>query len=254
MRIAGIIPARYGSTRFPGKPLADICGKPMIWWVYRNCSKFKGFSELILAIDDERVKAACDELSLPYVMTSPNHDTPTARIAEVVEKVDADLYIGIMGDEPLVEPDSFQGLIPIKETLDLYVAMLIKPLTEATDVVDTTNQKVVVNALGNIMLTSRSPIPFPKGSSNFAYYATGSTFAYTREALRYFNNSERSQLELAEENDLIRWLYQGVPVKAVYSSYKTVSVDSQKDLDRVRRIIAEKIEKEAEAKNEHSLA
>jgi 3-deoxy-manno-octulosonate cytidylyltransferase (CMP-KDO synthetase) len=238
VKIIGVIPARYASSRFPGKPLADIHGKPMIWWVYQQCKKSDVFSTVLVALEDKRVEEVCTQLAIPFVYTSVDHATPAGRIAEVATTVHGDLFVGIMGDEPLVNPKSFYDLIPHGDIPDLYVAMLIKRLDTPADVVDTTNQKVVLNANGDIMLMSRSPIPYPKGISDINYLGIGSAFAATTAALKLYQNTERSLLEKAEENDLIRWLYQGVSVKGVYSEYKTISVDAPKDLDKVREILS----------------
>ena len=104
MKILGVIPARYQSSRLPGKPLADILGKPMLWWVYRAASRCARLDGLVVATDDERILKVCAGLGLQAVMTSPDHDTPTARIHEVSTRLDADLYLQIMGDEPLIDP------------------------------------------------------------------------------------------------------------------------------------------------------
>jgi 3-deoxy-manno-octulosonate cytidylyltransferase (CMP-KDO synthetase) len=238
VKIIGVIPARYASSRFPGKPLADIHGKPMIWWVYQQCKKSDALSTVLVAIEDKRVEEVCTQLEIPFIYTSVDHTTPTERIAEVATTVEGDLFVEIMGDEPLVNPNSFSDLIPRGDIPDLYVAMLVKRLDSPADVVDTTNQKVVLDANGNIMLMSRSPIPYPQGISDISYLATGSALAATATALKLYQNTERSLLERAEENDLIRWLYQGVSVKGVYSEYKTISVNVPKDLDKVREILS----------------
>ena len=104
MKIIGVIPARYESSRFQGKPLADICGKPMIWWVYQHASQVKYFDELYVATDDQRIYDACEKFDMKCIMTSTSHRTGTDRIGEVAEKIPADLYVNIQGDEPLMEP------------------------------------------------------------------------------------------------------------------------------------------------------
>lgn len=112
MKVIGVIPARYQSSRFPGKPLADICGKPMIWWVYNQVSQVNEFSEIYVATDDERIVACCEEYGMKYVMTrkdTPNH---IHRIWEVTEMIEADYYISINGDEPLISPDNIRQAFP----------------------------------------------------------------------------------------------------------------------------------------------
>ena len=112
MKLIGVIPARYASTRMPGKPLADILGKPMIWWVYQEAKKCKKLDDVFIATDDERIAEACRTYGMEYCMTSPDHDTPTGRIWEVSTKVEADLYLQIMGDEPLINVKAFDLILP----------------------------------------------------------------------------------------------------------------------------------------------
>lgn len=112
MRVLGVIPARYDSSRMPGKPIADILGKPMIWWVYQQVAKNKDLADFIVATDDERILSVCKKFDMKAMMTSKNHDTPTSRLYEVSTKVDADLYMLIMGDEPLVDEKSFTLVMP----------------------------------------------------------------------------------------------------------------------------------------------
>ena len=111
MKIIGVIPARYESSRFPGKPLADICGKPMVWWVYRQCMKVQEMDEVYVATDDVRIKQACEENDVRVIMTSKEHKTGTDRVGEVAGKIAADLYVNIQGDEPLLEPDTIRAAI-----------------------------------------------------------------------------------------------------------------------------------------------
>ena len=125
MKLIGVIPARYASTRMPGKPLADILGKPMIWWVYQEAKKCKKLDDVFIATDDERIAEACRTYGMEYCMTSPDHDTPTGRIWEVSTKVEADLYLQIMGDEPLINVKAFDLILPDTLPEDpYYVAVL----------------------------------------------------------------------------------------------------------------------------------
>ena len=110
MKIIGVIPARYKSSRFPGKPLADICGKPMIWWVYQQCKKVEDFDAVYVATDDQQILNTCKELGIEVVMTSDTHKTGTDRIGEVAQKIHADLIVNIQGDEPLLEPETIKAL------------------------------------------------------------------------------------------------------------------------------------------------
>ena len=154
MKTIAVIPARYASTRMPGKPLADVLGKPMIWWVYQAAKACPKLDDVLIATDDERIAEACRKYEMQYLMTSADHDTPTGRIWEVSTRVDADLYLQLMGDEPLVNPKAFDLILPDALPEDpCYVAVLTNVMDHPADVIDFSNQKVVTNAAREILLT-----------------------------------------------------------------------------------------------------
>ncbi|MDR1325085.1 MAG: 3-deoxy-manno-octulosonate cytidylyltransferase [Treponema sp.] len=237
MKIVGVIPARYGSSRLPGKPLADICGKPMIWWVYQQAIKARGLSGVYVATDDERIVSICNALSMHVLLTSKNHDTPTSRLYEVSTQLDADFYLLIMGDEPLVNVHCFELIIPHRNSCDYYIAALTNELHTPTEVIDYSNQKVVTNQWGEALLISRSPIPYPKGLLDFTYKKVTGVQLFSKKALQFYNETSRSALEQAEENDLMRFVENRIPVMMIPSPYKTISVDTPKDLVVVRKEI-----------------
>lgn len=241
MKVIAVIPARYASSRMPGKPLADILGKPMIWWVYREAKKCPRLDDVVIATDDERIAAACRENGMNFIMTSPDHDTPTGRIWEVSTKLDADLYLQVMGDEPLIDVRAFDLILP--ETLPAdpcYVAVLTNVMTHPADVVDFSNQKVVTNAAREILMISRSPIPYPKGTLDFEYEKVTGIQLYSKQALAFYHETPKSALEKAEENDMMRFIEHGHTVHAIQSPYKTVSVDTPKDLTLVCEVLRER--------------
>lgn len=240
MKIVGVIPARYKSTRMPGKPIMDILGKPMIWWVYQQVIKNKKLDDVVVATDNERIEEICKNLHMNVLLTSEDHDTPTSRLYEVSTKIDSALYLLIMGDEPLVDENCFSLIIPEEETPEYYVAALTNVLTNPTDVIDFSNQKVVTNSKRNALLISRSPIPYPKGTLDFQYEKVTGVQLFSKKALSFFNKTEKSLLEKAEENDLMRFIENGISVKMIKSDYKTISVDTPKDLELVRKILSEK--------------
>ncbi|MDO4317092.1 MAG: 3-deoxy-manno-octulosonate cytidylyltransferase [Lachnospiraceae bacterium] len=240
MNIIGVIPARYQSSRMPGKPLADILGKPMIWWVYQQVIKNTGFSDVVVATDDERILEECKKYGMKAIMTSADHDTPTSRLYEVSTKLDADLYMLIMGDEPLVDERCFSLVMPDSFEGGCYVGALTNILTNPTDVIDFSNQKVVTNSKRETLLISRSPIPYPKGTLDFQYEKVTGVQIFSKDALDFFNKTKKSILEKAEENDLMRFVENGIAVKMTVSDYKTISVDTPKDLDKVRAILSER--------------
>ena len=241
MKILGVIPARYASSRLPGKPLADILGKPMVWWVYQAAMQSPLLDDLVVATDDERILAVCKEYGMNAVMTRADHDTPTARIQEVSCLIQADLYLQIMGDEPLIDPKAFELILP-KELPDdpYYVAGVTNRMEHPADVIDFSNQKVVCNARREILLISRSPIPYPKGTLDFEYEKVTGIQLYSKQALAFYHATPKSILEKAEENDLMRFIENGHTVHAVLSPYKTVSVDTPKDVDIVCDVLRQR--------------
>ena len=238
MKTIAVIPARYQSSRLPGKPLADILGKPMIWWVYQEAKKCPKLADVVVACDDERIAAACREYGMNYLMTSPDHDTPTGRIWEVSTRLDADLYLQVMGDEPLINAAAFDLILP--DTLPddpYYVSVLTNVMGHPADVVDFSNQKVVTNARREILMISRIPIPYPKGTLDFEYEKVTGIQLYSKQALAFYHETPKSLLEKAEENDMMRFIENGHTVHAIVSPYKTVSVDTAKDLALVCEIL-----------------
>ena len=241
MKILGVIPARYASSRMPGKPIADLLGKPMIWWVYREAKKCPDLSGVVIATDDDRIAAVCERYGMDYVMTSPDHDTPTGRIWEVSTRLDADLYLQIMGDEPLINAEAFALILPRALPQDpYYVAVLTNRMEHPADVIDFSNQKVVTNAAREILMISRSPIPYPKGTLDFEYEKVTGIQLYSKKALAFYHDTPKSLLEKAEENDMMRFVENGHKVHAILSPYKTFSVDTPKDLTLAGEILRER--------------
>lgn len=244
MKIVGVIPARYKSSRFPGKPLADICGKPMIWWVYQEALKVKEFSEVVIATEDERVKKICDELNMNCMITSDIHPTGTDRVAEVANKIEADFYVIIMGDEPLITSKDEE--IIIKEIYKNPLAdavMLIEKFTNPVDVINTTTIKLAVNETGNLIFMSRTPIPYPKAELEYSYFKNVGCYAMKKDTLDFFLKTKPGRLERAEEIELLRLLENGKTVITVEINSKSMAVDTQKDLERIRKIISEQLER-----------
>ena len=241
MKILGVIPARYASSRLPGKPLADILGKPMVWWVYQAAKQSPLLDDLVVATDDERILAVCKEHGMNAVMTRADHDTPTARIQEVSCLIEADLYLQVMGDEPLIDARAFDLILPAQAPADpYYVAVLTNVMTHPADVIDFSNQKVVTNAAREVLMISRSPIPYPKGTLDFEYEKVTGIQLYSRQALAFYHDTPKSLLEKAEENDMMRFVENGHTVHAIRSPYKTVSVDTPKDLELVRETLRQR--------------
>ena len=237
VKIIGVIPARFHSSRLPGKPIADICGKPMIWWVYQNAIRVKEFDAVYVATDNGQIRSVCDEYNMNVIMTSTAHDTPTSRIYEVSQTVDSDLYVFIGGDEPLVDSDAISEVVGTAVRTGGMVTNAMTVIASASQVIDYSNIKVVVTTDGRLLYASRSAIPYPKGELDFNYRKFVGIGAFTKEALAIYNRTKKSRLELIENCDLIRFLDIGVPVRMVEVTCRSLSVDTSKDLAMVSSII-----------------
>jgi len=244
MKIVGVIPARYASTRFPGKPLADICGKPMIWWVHKQLSAAEGIDEVYVALDDERVASVCEGYGIKYIMTSDKHQTHLDRLAEFCQKVHADFYININGDEPLIKPEYIARLIPQDMDPDeFYVANAMTVITKPVEVSDIARIKIVTDAQGNGMYMARTPIPYPKASANFEYLKFVGIQCFSKSALEFCAVTSRGKIESIEDIDEYRFLENGKKIKFISVEAETLSVDTPYDLEKVRKIIHGRLSK-----------
>ncbi|WP_202615107.1 3-deoxy-manno-octulosonate cytidylyltransferase [Collinsella ihumii] len=242
VKVLAVIPARYKSSRFPGKPLVDICGKPMIWWVYQRCLAAETLDEVLVATDDSRISEACEELGVKCVMTSEGNLTGTDRVAEVAEAIQADLYVNIQGDEPLLEPSTIDAAIrPFFEDDGIEVTNLMTRITDPVDVVNFTIPKVITNReLVGVYLT-RATAPYPKGAIGYPYYKQVCVYGYKPEALRFFRDYGRrfgkAKIEEIEDIEILRLIENGFKVQYVEVDSDTVAVDTPKDLAKVRSIM-----------------
>lgn len=247
MKIIGVIPARYKSSRFPGKPLADISGKPMIWWVYQQCKKVKDFDNVYVATDDKRIFDTCKSLNIEVVMTAESHRTGTDRIGEVARKIPADLIVNIQGDEPLLEPATIKAAIePFYTNNDLQVSNLMTKIKDPVDVVNFTVPKVITNKDGIGIYLTRSTAPYPKGSIDYSYYKQVCVYGFKPEALQFFcdygEKYGKAKIEAVEDIEILRFIENGFKVQYIEVDSETVAVDTQNDLEKVRSIVEGKIE------------
>ena len=247
MKIIGVIPARYKSSRFPGKPLADICGKPMIWWVYKQCEKVPELDEVYVATDDSRIFDTCEELGLKAIMTSEDHKTGTDRLGEVAEKVPADLYVNIQGDEPLLEPDTISAAIkPFFDNPELQISNLMTKINDPVDVVNFTVPKVITNKDGIGIYLTRATAPYPKGSIDYAYYKQVCVYGFKPEALKFYcdygKKYGKAKVEAVEDIEILRFIENGYKVQYIEVDSDTVAVDTQNDLERVREIVSARMQ------------
>lgn len=237
MKTVAIIPARYKSTRFEGKPLADICGHPMIWWVYQRVSQVKKFSDIFVAIDDERVRKVCEELNIKYVMTRDDHPEHISRIHEVSENIQADLYVCVNGDEPLISPKCIDQAVPNEIDEDFFFSGAMRTLTDPTETIDPANIKIVMSDTGRCVYISRLPVPYPKGTLMFKYNKYVGIECFSKQALDFFVSTPQGNIEHIEDIDHLRFLEHGKELKFTSVDSESISVDTRKDLEKVIYII-----------------
>jgi 3-deoxy-manno-octulosonate cytidylyltransferase (CMP-KDO synthetase) len=240
MKIIGIIPARYGSTRLEGKPLKDICGKPMIQRVYEAAQGAKLLDQVYVATDDQRIVHAVENFGGNVRLTSPDHKTGTDRIAEVAANLDIEIVVNLQGDEPLLNPAMIDEVIqPLVDDPALPMSTLCVPILEEEALHDPNVVKVVFDQRGNALYFSRSLIPYPRKRDNFTAYEHLGLYAYHKEFLMTYVRLPQSRLEINESLEQLRVLEAGYRLQVVVSAhpYDGVSVDTLEDLQRVRQIV-----------------
>lgn len=231
----GIIPARYNSSRFEGKPLANIKGKPMLWHVYNNAIKAKGLDYVVVAIDNDRIKRVCDYYKINYIMTSKKHETGLDRVAEVAKLIHADNYIIIMGDEPLLKPKDIEKIID--NINNEQVVLAISEFKNSVDVVNWTNIKIVLNDDDYVMYMSRNPIPYPKSNVDYSFYKQVGIMGFKKDALLDYTTENRSKLEKIEDIEQLRFLNMNIKIKAIKINTDAMSVDTPKDVIRIKKMM-----------------
>ncbi len=238
MKIIAIIPARYSSSRFPGKPLADICGKPMVWWVYQQVKKVQKINDVYIATDDKRIEEACSGLGLNIEMTAAGVSSSTERAYEVAKRKKADYYVVVNGDEPLIEPETIGQIIPHDRCDGFYVGNLMTQIKRPEQVVDVTNIKVVTDEKDNALFMSRSPIPYPKSSMEYEYYKHVGVLIYSFDALKFFTETSKGHNERIEDINELRFLEHNKKIKMTKVETAALSVDVPKDLEYVKEVLS----------------
>jgi 3-deoxy-manno-octulosonate cytidylyltransferase (CMP-KDO synthetase) len=237
-KIAVVIPARFASERLPGKPLAEIAGRPMIAHVVERCGRARGVDELLVATDDVRIREALAPTGVRVEMTSPEHASGTDRVAEVARKLDVDALINVQGDEPLIEPGAIEELAACLRT-GVPMATLCRPARDGEDLDDPNLVKVVLDARGNALYFSREPIPHYRGGRppNTISFVHVGLYGYQRDFLFQLAALPMGRLERAERLEQLRALEHGHPIRVLPTPYASVSVDTAEDLARVRALL-----------------
>jgi 3-deoxy-manno-octulosonate cytidylyltransferase (CMP-KDO synthetase) len=242
MKVLGIIPARFASTRFPGKPLIDIGGKSMIRRVYEQALKCEGLEEVVVATDDERIKEHAVTFGAKVVMTSTKHPSGTDRCQEVVEKLDLayDFIVNIQGDEPFVNPRQLDQLISILNPDEVQLATLAKRINDPGRLIDPNSVKVVFDNDYNAIYFSRHPIPFNRDETEIEnwlahtdYFKHIGIYAYRTDILKAVTKLSRSRLEISESLEQLRWLENGYKIKVGITELESPNIDSPEDLEKI---------------------
>ena len=238
-KVIGMIPSRMNSTRFPGKALALILGKPMIYWVYKSASKVKKLDEIFVATSDKEIEECCNKYNIPCICNKTNETTAAQKIAIESDNLDGDIYINIQGDEPLIDPGAIESIIDVMlndESLE-YVGLKSK-ITNEEEFYDRNVVKVVTDNDNFAMYFSRSPIPY-----EFEYgkaYRVMGLYGYTKEFLQNFKNSEKSDLEKLEHGiEMLRVMEKGHKIKLIDTNYKSIGVDLKEHIKEVEKIMLE---------------
>ena len=246
MKIIGIIPARYASTRFPGKPLAILGGKTVIERVYEKVSSV--LSECYVATDDERICHAVEAFGGRVVMTSTDHKSGTDRIAEAVEIIggDYDVVVNVQGDEPFIHPEQIVTLCQCFEEPETQIATLGKPFDSMEAAENPNSPKIVVDNRGFALYFSRSVIPFVRSVdrqewlTHYPFLKHLGLYAYRTEVLREVTQLPQSSLEKAESLEQLRWLQNGYRIRVGLTDMETVGIDTPEDLEKAEKYLSSK--------------
>ncbi|MBI4931029.1 MAG: 3-deoxy-manno-octulosonate cytidylyltransferase [Bacteroidetes bacterium] len=246
MRILGIIPARYASTRFPGKPLADVNGKPMIQRVYEQAKKCKSLAEVVVATDDKRIESAVKKFKGKVVMTSDKHESGTDRCYEVLQKFfplkkggrgdSFDAVINIQGDEPFIHPEQISKVANCFKDKNVQIATLAMKLTSIHELTNHNTIKLIVSKKKEAIYFSRTAIPYYRGEDftewlkMHTYYKHIGIYGYRADVLAEVTKLERSSLEIAESLEQLRWLENGYRIAVEFTEHESHSIDTPEDL------------------------
>ncbi len=240
-RVSIIIPARYGSTRLPAKPLLEVAGKPIIQWVWEKALKSRYADDVIIAVDDERIYNACLKFGAQVEMTDVNHNCGSNRIAEVSARHnDFEYIINLQGDEPMIEADVIDKLIEALDDEDVAMSTLVREISE--DAAQNPNcVKCVFDDNFNALYFSRSPIPYPRNSEYVKYFGHIGMYGYKKETLMKMVASAQNKLELAESLEQLRVLGMGEKIKVALVELNPIGIDTLEDYEKFKALIEENL-------------
>ncbi len=238
-KVIGIIPARYGSTRFPGKPLAEINGKSMIQRVYEQAKKTTALHHVVVATDDQRIVDAVNDFGGEVLMTAEHHQSGTDRCKEVLfdQSMDFDIVVNIQGDEPYIDPEQITQTVNCFSDENTEIATLVKLITTNEELFNANKPKVLIDETDFAIYFSRAVIPYQRGVKqndwieHYNYYKHIGLYAYRADILKEITNISPSRLELAEGLEQLRWIENGYKIKVAITDTESLSVDTPEDLN-----------------------
>ena len=242
-KVAAIIPARFASTRFPGKIIVPIAGKPLVFHTYQRACQAGLVTEVLVATDDDRVKDALAPYGVPVVMTRPDHPSGADRIAEVAESLDADIIVNVQGDEPLLDPLTIEAAVQaLLDESDVPMATARRLISDPEQISDPNVVKVVCDGRGHALYFSRCPIPHIRDRSDRdaapqCYWQHIGLYAYRRGFLLQYARLAQTPLERLEKLEQLRVLENGFPIAVVDTEYQSIGVDTPEDLEKVRSLL-----------------
>lgn len=242
-KVLAIIPARFASTRFPGKPLVDLGGKPMIQRTFERVMSVDGWKRVVIATDDLQIKSVAEGFGAEVIMTRADHISGTDRCAEVLDILgnDFDYVVNIQGDEPFIEPAQLLEL-SAGFVSQAPILTLIKRIHDAETLFSVNSPKVVVNARGEALYFSRQTIPFLRGVdqsewlTSHNYFKHIGLYAYRSDMLKEISQLKPSPLELAESLEQLRWLENGYVIQTIETQFETVGIDTPADLEKIKKM------------------
>ena len=238
MKKIGIIPARYGSSRFPGKPLVDISGKPMIQHVFERAME-SSLDEIYVATDDQRIVDRVIAFDGNVLLTSPSHPSGTDRCGEASIKLhldDNDIIVNIQGDEPFIQKEQIDALVALFDQPDVEIATLVKPFDNPLDAQNPNKVKVVFSNQHKALYFSRSPIPYPRDHEEITYYKHLGIYAYRYQTLKKLITLPISSLEKVEKLEQLRWLENNFSIFVAITDHESIAIDTPEDMHKIHNL------------------
>ena len=241
-RVIVVIPARYGSSRFPGKPLAPILGKPMVQYVYEAAAAAKGVDRILVATDDKRILEAVEGFGGEAMLTSADCRSGSDRVAEAAQAIEGEFFINLQGDEPLMDPAAIEEVISLLRTTPQAIATLRRPLQSEDEYHNPNCVKVLCNHQGFALYFSRATIPFDRDGVGFEgikklVSVHVGIYGYHRRVLERFVGLPQGGLERCESLEQLRALEYGIPIRVATTSYVSVGVDTPEDIEKVEALL-----------------